>query len=335
MNILLTGGAGYIGSHTALILVEAGHNIIILDNLCNSELDVIEKIEKIIGRKISFINDDIRDTNLLQTLFKKYQIEAVIHFAGLKAVGESFRIPLDYYHNNVLGSLSLFKAMDSCNVKKLIFSSSATVYGTPLYLPVDENHPKSPMSPYGRTKLQIEDILSDFINSKKDWKVISLRYFNPVGADNSGLLGEKPRGMPNNLMPYISQVAAKKINTLKVYGNDYATIDGTGVRDYIHVMDLAEGHLNALLYLDSMSGMEIFNLGAGRGYSVLEVISAYQKVSGKKIPYQIDSRRSGDASAIYASCERANSILNWRAKRSLLEMCHSSWIFESSLLKSD
>lgn len=330
MNILLTGGAGYIGSHTAVVLVEAGHNVIILDNLCNSELASIKKIEEIICRKISFINGDIRDIGLLESLFKQYQIEAVIHFAGLKAVGESFTIPLEYYDNNLIGSISLFKAMDICNVKKLIFSSSATVYGAPLYLPVDEKHPMSPMSPYGRTKLQIEEALSDLISPKKEWKIVSLRYFNPVGAHNSGMLGEKPRGIPNNLMPFISQVTSRKLKILKVYGNDYATIDGTGVRDYIHVMDLAEGHLNALLYLNGMSGIEKFNLGTGRGYSVLEVISAYQEASGKKVPYQIDSRRTGDVAAIYASCDRANSILKWCAKRSLLEMCQSSWVFENS-----
>lgn len=329
MNILLTGGAGYIGSHTCVALVEAGHSVVIFDNFCNSSPTVIQRLETVLGKPVNYVEGDIRNTGLLQATLKKHHIDAVIHFAGLKAVGESVQFPLNYYENNVQGSLSLLHAMQDLEIKKLVFSSSATVYGDPQYLPIDEAHPLDPQSPYGQTKLQIEKILGDVAKADPGWKIAVLRYFNPTGAHPSGLLGERPQGIPNNLMPFIAQVSSGKLNELKVYGDDYPTKDGTGVRDYLHVLDLAEGHLAALSYLDKSQALEIFNLGTGQGYSVLQMIQAYEKACGRKIPYKIVSRRPGDIASCYASISKANHVLAWHANRSLLDMCKSAWNFES------
>ena len=329
MNILLTGGAGYIGSHTCITLIEAGHSVVIFDNFCNSSPSVIQRLEAVLGKPVAYVEGDVRNTELLQKTVEHHSIDAVIHFAGLKAVGESVQLPLDYYENNVQGTLSLLRVMLNLGVKKLVFSSSATVYGDPEYLPIDEVHPLDPQSPYGQTKLQIEEILRDVAKADQDWKIAVLRYFNPTGAHPSGLLGERPQGVPNNLMPYIAQVASGKLSELRVFGNDYPTQDGTGVRDYLHVLDLAEGHLAALSYLERIQGLEIFNLGTGQGYSVLEMIQAYEEACGKKISYEIVGRRSGDIASCYASIAKANQVLAWNANRSLLDMCKSSWNFES------
>ena len=328
MNILLTGGAGYIGSHTAAALVEAGHSIVIYDNLSNSKVQVIENLEKILGKQVPFVQGDIRDTQLLVATMVKFSVDAVIHLAGLKAVGESVASPLEYYENNVQGTLSLLRAMKAQGVKNLVFSSSATVYGDPQYLPIDESHPVAPTNPYGRTKLQIEQILEDLTIADASLKVISLRYFNPVGAHSSALLGEDPQGIPNNLMPFIARVANGELAELSVFGSNYPTVDGTGVRDYIHVMDLADGHLAALQYLPTSQGYEVFNLGTGVGFSVLEMITAFNAASPKNIPYQVVNRRPGDIASCYAAPDKANSILGWKATRTLAEMCASSWAFQ-------
>ncbi len=329
MNILLTGGAGYIGSHTCVTLSNAGYSYVIYDNFCNSSPSVIQRLEKILGKSITFVEGDIRNGELLQKTMQSYHIDGVIHFAGLKAVGESVEHPLNYYENNVHGVLSLLRAMLNLGLKNLVFSSSATVYGDPKYLPIDESHPLSPQNPYGQTKFQIERILEDIVKADPYWKIVILRYFNPAGAHESGLLGESPEGTPNNLMPYIAKVASGKLSELKVFGDDYPTIDGTGVRDYMHVVDLAEGHLAALIYLMQMQGLEVFNLGTGHGSSVLEMIQSYEKASGKKIPYRVVSRRAGDIASCYASVDKAREVLGWSADRSLLDICKSSWIFES------
>ncbi len=329
MNILLTGGAGYIGSHTCVTLSNAGYSYVIYDNFCNSSPSVIQRLEKILGKSITFVEGDIRNSELLQKTLQSYHIDGVIHFAGLKAVGESVEHPLNYYENNVQGVLSLLRAMLNLGLKNLVFSSSATVYGDPKYLPIDESHPLSPQNPYGQTKFQIERILEDIVKADPYWKIVILRYFNPAGAHESGLLGESPEGTPNNLMPYIAKVASGKLSELKVFGDDYPTIDGTGVRDYMHVVDLAEGHLAALIYLMQMQGLEVFNLGTGHGSSVLEMIQSYEKASGKKIPYRVVSRRAGDIASCYASVDKARQVLGWSADRSLLDICKSSWIFES------
>lgn len=331
MNILLTGGAGYIGSHVAVVLRQAGHSIIIYDNLCNSSRLAIEHLEKILDSEVVFVEGDIRNTPLLEATIRNHKINAVIHLAGLKAVGESVELPLEYYENNVQGTISLLRAMAAEKVSNLIFSSSATVYGDPHYLPIDENHPLAPTNPYGRTKLQIEQILEDLAISDSAWKIINLRYFNPAGAHDSGLLGENPRDIPNNLMPYIAQVATGQLSQLQVFGDDYPTPDGTGVRDFIHVVDLAEGHLAALTFIDHVSGFETFNLGTGTGYSVLEMLSAFEKASKKTIPYAIVNRRAGDIASCYASADKANQILGWKAKRTLIDMCSSGWKFQRGL----
>lgn len=325
MNILLTGGTGYIGSHTAVALAQSGHDVTLLDNLSNSDASVIDRITQIIGRRPSFVRGDVRDTALVRGLFNVHSIDAVVHFAGLKAVGESVSHPIDYYANNVQGTISLLQAMQQKSVRSLIFSSSATVYGVPQYLPYDENHPTRAINPYGRTKLHVEEILRDLAQSDASWRVACLRYFNPVGAHESGLIGEDPRGIPNNLMPFIAQVAVGKRSELKVFGDDYPTPDGTGVRDYIHVMDLAEGHVAALDYLSGNPGWRAVNLGTGHGHSVLEVVQAFERVSGRAIPYAIAPRRSGDLPAYYASADQAHELLGWSAKRSLDEMCASTW----------
>lgn len=325
MNILLTGGAGYIGSHTAAVLSETGHEVVIFDNFCNSDRSVLTRLEKILGKTLTCVEGDIRDTALLEKTFQQYQIEAVVHFAGLKAVGESVTDPLKYYDNNVMGSLKLLQAMKKTGIRTIVFSSSATVYGDPEYLPIDEKHPIHPTNPYGQTKAQIEHMLKDLVQSESDWRVVCLRYFNPVGAHDSGLIGEDPNGIPNNLMPYIAQVAAGELNKLSVFGNDYDTPDGTGIRDYIHVIDLAQGHLSALNYLSESSGWHAINLGTGQGCSVLALVSAYEKVSQQNIRYAIVNRRSGDVACSYSAVAQAQQLLNWSAKRNLNNMCETSW----------
>ena len=325
MNILLTGGAGYIGSHTAVVLSQAGHEVVLLDNFCNSRKSVLERLQKILGKALPCVEGDVRDTALVTKALQDYKIDAVIHFAGLKAVGESVEKPIEYYANNVQGTISLLEAMKSTNIKTLVFSSSATVYGDPQYLPIDEDHPTSATNAYGKSKLHIEEMLNDVANSDPSWQIICLRYFNPVGAHESGLIGEDPNGLPNNLMPYIAQVAAGKLPHLNVYGNDYATLDGTGVRDYIHVVDLAEGHLAALVYVQGRNGWGVANLGTGHGTSVLEMVRAFEVVIKKKINYQIKSRRPGDIASCYAEVNGARIQLKWVAKRNLSEMCISAW----------
>jgi UDP-glucose 4-epimerase len=334
MNILLTGGAGYIGSHTATVLAAAGHRPVLLDNLSNSKPDVVARLEKIIGGHLAFIEGDVRDTALLTKVMRDYAIDAVIHFAGLKAVGESVAKPLEYFSVNVQGAISLVQAMQLAGLHQLVFSSSATVYGEPQYLPVDEMHPTSSTNPYGRTKLHIEEMLLDLSRSAEYWRIACLRYFNPVGAHESGMIGEDPEGIPNNLMPYVARVASNKLDSLSVFGADYQTVDGTGVRDYIHVMDLAEGHLAALNFLVGESGWHAFNLGTGNGSSVLEMVKAFEHASGRKINYEVVARRPGDVATCFARVDKARDILNWTATRSLSEMCKSTWNFqlESSVL---
>jgi UDP-glucose 4-epimerase len=336
MNILITGGTGYIGSHTAVVLAEAGHNIVLLDNLSNSKAEVIDRLETILGTRPLFIQSDIRDRVLLAEVMKLQNIDAVVHFAGLKAVGESAEKPLDYYHNNVYGSMCLLQAMQDVGVKRLVFSSSATVYGEPKYLPMDEAHQTEPTNPYGWNKLHIEQMLSDMAVADAEWRIASLRYFNPVGAHQSGLIGEDPNGIPNNLMPFIARVAGGKLPQLSVFGNDYPTVDGTGVRDYIHVMDLAEGHLAALTHLDKQSlRHEFFNLGIGRGLSVLDIIVAFEAACGQSIPYQIQGRRAGDVSEMFARVNKAQRHLKWKAERPLALMCADVWNFQQNITMSD
>lgn len=329
MNILLTGGAGYIGSHSAIVLSQAGHEVIILDNFTNSKKSVLSRIETILMKKVVCVEGDVRDVDLVENILKQYQVEAVIHFAGLKAVGESSYKPLEYYANNVQGTIALLAAMRSTRIKKIIFSSSATVYGAPKYVPIDENHALSATNPYGRSKLIVEEILKDLAKSDPYWSVVCLRYFNPIGAHESGLIGDSPEAAPNNLLPYIAQVAIGKLKILNVFGGDYQTIDGTGVRDYIHVMDLAEGHLAALLCLKEGSGFEVFNLGTGRGCSVLEIIRGFELASEKTIPYQIVDRRIGDVDACFAKIDLAKEKLGWVAKRDLSEALKSAWKWQN------
>ncbi|MEZ5618846.1 MAG: UDP-glucose 4-epimerase GalE [Rhodocyclaceae bacterium] len=328
-KILVTGGAGYIGSHTCVELLQAGHDVVIVDNLCNSRRKVIGRIERIAGRTITFHECDVRDATALRGVFRENAFDAVLHFAGLKAVGESVEQPLAYYDNNVGGTLALCAAMTEAGVKKLVFSSSATVYGDPDAVPVREDHPLRPTNPYGRCKAMIESILLDLARSDPAWKVALLRYFNPVGAHESGLIGEDPAGVPNNLMPFIAQVAVGRREVLHVFGSDYPTPDGTGVRDYIHVVDLARGHLAALRKLDVMPEVMTVNLGTGRGYSVLEMVSAFSKASGKEIPYRIVPRRPGDIAACYADPALAQRLLDWCAERGLEEMCRDTWRWQS------
>ena len=328
MNVLLTGGMGYIGSHTSVVLSELGYQVVLYDSLTNSSASILEKLVQITGQQIGFIKGDVRDTELLKSTLTSHNIDAVIHFAGLKAVGESVEKPVDYYANNVQGTISLLQAMQSAQVKTLVFSSSATVYGEPRYLPLDESHPTSATNPYGRSKLHIEEMLSDVASSDSDWRIACLRYFNPVGAHESGLIGENPCGVPNNLMPYIAQVAAGQRAELSVFGDDYPTADGTGVRDYIHVMDLAEGHAAALGFLSQTTGWHAINLGTGNGYSVLEMVQAFEKASGREVPYEIVARRAGDVAACFADPKKASELLNWTAKRSVEEMCGSTWLFQ-------
>lgn len=330
MNILLTGGAGYIGSHATLVLSQAGHEVVILDNFCNSKKSVLDRLQKIIGKRLQYIEGDVRETALVAKVLQDYKIEAAIHFAGLKSVSESVERPIEYYANNVQGSISLLEALKSTNVKVLIFSSSATVYGDPLYLPVDEHHPTAATNAYGRSKLHIEEMLKDIVSCDPELKIVCLRYFNPVGAHESGLIGEESIGMPNNLMPFMAQVALGKFSHLNVYGSNYDTIDGTGVRDYIHVMDLAEGHLAALNFLKNQSGLCFFNLGTGIGSSVLEMVKAFEIASGKSIPLRFMEKRLGDVASCYAKVDKANRDLNWKATRTLQTICASILNFQKN-----
>jgi len=323
--ILVTGGTGYIGSHTVVELMASGKDVLIVDNLCNSKASVLDRIERIAGRRPGFAQLDVRDRIALRKLFSAHRVDAVIHFAGLKAVGESVTRPLAYYDNNVSGSVALFECMVEAEVKTIVFSSSATVYGDSPQMPIREEFPLSASNPYGRTKLMIEEILRDLAKSASGWEVALLRYFNPVGAHASGLIGEDPNGIPNNLMPYIAQVALGTLKELPVYGNDYPTPDGTGVRDYIHVVDLARGHLAALTALRTHSGVLTVNLGTGRGYSVLEMVHAFAAVSGKPVPYRIVERRQGDIAQCYADPAFARKLLGWQAQLGIDAMCADAW----------
>jgi UDP-glucose 4-epimerase len=325
MYILVTGGAGYIGSHTCLELLHAGFDIVVVDNLSNSKTESLNRVQELAGRDLAFHQVDLLDRPALSDVFDRYPIEAVVHFAGLKAVGESVTIPLQYYHNNVTGTLILCQVMREHNVKKLVFSSSATVYGDPHTVPITEDFPLGPTNPYGRTKWMIEEILRDLHHADESWNIALLRYFNPIGAHPSGRIGEDPNDIPNNLVPYIAQVAVGKLERLPVYGDDYPTPDGTGIRDYIHVVDLALGHINALEKLESAPGLVTLNLGTGQGYSVLEVVSAFEKASGIEIPYQVVGRRPGDIASCYADPSRARDELGWTAKRGIEEMCADVW----------
>lgn len=332
MRILLTGGAGYIGSHTALALLQTGHEIVLLDNFCNSHPKILDTLEEITGIKLPFVEGDVRNRDLVETVLRDHTIEAVIHFAALKAVGESVAQPLVYYDNNVVGTLRLVEAMMGAQIHTLVFSSSATVYGEPQYLPLDENHPTGATNPYGRTKLIVEEMLSDLAATDPAWRIAVLRYFNPVGADESGLIGEDPNGIPNNLMPFITRVAAGLLPELTVFGNDYPTTDGTGVRDYIHVTDLAAGHVAALEKISrDDAGMSIWNLGTGTGYSVLDMVHSFSEVNGVTVPYRIADRRSGDVASCYACADKAKNELGWEAHLKLPQMCSSAWQFENLL----
>ena len=329
-TILVTGGAGYIGSHTVLQLLEQDYAVVVLDNLANSSAESLRRVESITGKSVTFVQGDIRDTTVLDSIFSQHDIDSVIHFAGLKAVGESVQKPLEYYENNMYGTLTLCKAMRQHNVKNIVFSSSATVYGDPVALPLHEKMATGhPTNPYGMSKLMVEHMLTDLYASDEEWNIVLLRYFNPVGAHESGLIGEDPNGIPNNLMPYISQVATGKLEQLSVFGDDYDTVDGTGVRDYIHVVDLAAGHLKALDRLELNMGLDVYNLGTGQGYSVLEMIKAFEKASGQKVNYKIAPRRSGDVAACYADPTLAAQELNWNAVKTLEDMCQDVWHWQS------
>ena len=328
-HVLLTGGAGYIGSHTYLELVKTGFKPVILDSYYNSKPEVLRRLETLSGQPVEFVKADVRDRAALDAVFAKWPFSAVVHFAGLKAVGESVAKPLMYYDNNVTGTLGLLEAMRAANVKKLVFSSSATVYGDPHTVPIQENFPLSATNPYGRSKLMVEDILRDLYKSDASWDFAILRYFNPVGAHASGLIGEDPQGIPNNLMPFVAQVAVGKREKLSVFGNDYPTPDGTGVRDYIHVVDLAKGHVKALQKLAGDPGLVTVNLGTGQGYSVLDMVAAFAKASGRPIPYQIVERRPGDIAACYADPAHAFEVLGWKAEKTLEDMCADGWRWQS------
>ncbi len=331
MKIFVTGGAGYIGSHTCLELLTQGHQVVVADNLQNGKLEALKRAEEITGKKIIFYQVDLLNRQGLRDIFVEHpDIDCVIHFAGLKAVGESVEKPLMYYHNNITGTINLCDAMVEAQVKNIIFSSSATVYGDPASVPIDESFPLSCTNPYGRTKLMIEDILQDLCKAHEGWSVVLLRYFNPVGAHKSGRLGEDPAGIPNNLMPYISQVAVGKLEKLSVFGNDYQTKDGTGVRDYIHVVDLAVGHVSALKKVGNGQGVSVYNLGTGNGYSVLELVEAFAKASGRDVPYVFTKRRSGDVAECYANPQKAYLELGWQAERGLAEMCEDTWRWQKN-----
>ena len=331
MNVLVTGGAGYIGSHTSVELLNAGEKIIIMDNFSNSKPEMLDKIKQLTGKDFKFYEVDLLDKKGLQKIFEENpDIDSVIHFAGLKAVGESVAKPIEYYHNNVTGTLVLLEVMKEFKCKKIVFSSSATVYGDPKTVPIKEDFPLSTTNPYGSTKLMIEQILNDVYVSDNEWSIVLLRYFNPIGAHKSGLIGESPNGIPNNLMPYVNKVAAGKLDHLSVFGNDYPTVDGTGVRDYIHVVDLASGHLKAVEKARKITGVEVYNLGTGTGYSVLQIINAFEEANGVKVKYQIVARRPGDIATCYADPSKAKNELGWEATRGIKEMCEDGWRFEKN-----
>jgi UDP-glucose 4-epimerase len=329
MKVLLTGGCGYIGSHVAVVLMARGHDVVIVDDLSNSRLEVLDRIAEIAERRPAFYLGNVGEVEFVRDVIRSQAVNSVIHLAGFKSVGESVQHPLRYYQNNVCGALGLLQAMEAESVSNLVFSSSATIYGDPQYLPVDEAHPQRVINAYGRSKLHIEDMLRDICASRASLGAICLRYFNPVGAHQSGLLGDRPKGTPNNLMPYVVQVASGERECLNVFGGDYPTPDGTGVRDYIHVMDLAEGHVASLDFLAKHNGWHAFNLGTGRGFSVLEMVHAFERVSGRSVPYKIAARREGDVACSYADVRLASVSLNWSAARTLDEMCSSAWLFQS------
>jgi len=329
-KILVTGGAGYIGSHTVLLLLEAGYDVIVIDNRSNSSSESLRRVEKISQKPIIFVKADIKNKLKLTSIFEEHVIYGVVHFAGLKAVGESSKIPLDYYEQNVYGSINLLKVMQQFHCYNIVFSSPATVYGNPASVPITENSPTSATNPYGRTKLFIEEILRDLAKSNQNWNIVFLRYFNPTGAHESGLIGEDPCGIPNNLMPFLSQVAIGKLEELSIFGNDYPTPDGTGVRDYIHVMDLADGHVKALNIIHTLEDVMTINLGTGTGYSVLDMVKAFKKASGKEIPYSIAPRRAGDIAKCYADPQYAKEVLGWEAQKDIEVMCEDSWRWQSN-----
>jgi UDP-glucose 4-epimerase len=329
MKILVTGGAGYIGSHTCVELLQNGYEVIVVDNLCNSKEESLYRVQEITGKSLSFYKVDLLDREHLDEVFSEHSIQAVIHFAGLKSMGESVNIPLRYYHNNISGSLILLEVMKNHNIHNIVFSSSAGVYGEVKTVPITEEAPLCVLNPYSRTKLMIEDILRDLYIAEKDWNIAILRYFNPVGAHPGGRIGEDPNDVPNNLTPYVAQVAVGRRPYVRVWGNDYPTPDGTGIRDYIHIMDLAAGHIKSLEKLEQNPGLVTYNLGTGRGYSVMEVIAAFEKACQKKIPYKIMDRRPGDAAISYADPTKANLELNWYAKRTLEDMCLDAWLWQS------
>ena len=330
MRILVTGGAGYIGSHTCIELLNAGYEVVVLDNLYNSSEKALERVKQITGKDLTFYETDILDKEALEKIFDKEQIDGVIHFAGLKAVGESVAKPLEYYHNNMTGTFNLCDVMRKHGCKNIIFSSSATVYGDPAFIPITEECPKGKITnPYGQTKGMLEQVLTDLWVADHEWNVVLLRYFNPIGAHESGLIGEDPKGIPNNLVPYIAQVAVGKLECLGVFGNDYDTPDGTGVRDYIHVVDLAKGHVKAMKKLEPGSGVSIYNLGTGNGYSVLQVVKAFEKACGKEIKYAIKPRRAGDIATCYCDASKAKRELGWEAEKGIEEMCADSWRWQS------
>ena len=331
MSILVAGGAGYIGSHTCVELLDAGYDVVVVDNLYNASEESLKRVEKITGKTVTFYEADILDKEALNKIFDAHEIEAVIHFAGYKAVGESVAKPIEYYHNNMTGTLVLCDVMRTHGVKNIVFSSSATVYGDPAQIPITENCPKGqPTNPYGWTKSMLEQVLTDIHTSDNEWNVILLRYFNPIGAHKSGMIGEDPKGIPNNLVPYVAQVAVGKRPCLGVFGNDYDTPDGTGVRDYIHVVDLAAGHVKAIEKLKENPGVEVYNLGTGNGYSVLQVVAAFEKACGHEIPYEIKPRREGDIATCYCDPQKAKEDLGWVAKYGIDEMCEDSWRWQST-----
>ncbi|WP_300670246.1 UDP-glucose 4-epimerase GalE [Desulfoluna sp.] len=329
MHVLVTGGAGYIGSHTCLELLESGHQVTVVDNLSNSSEESLKRVQSLTGKTLRFVKGDLLDETLLASLFASAEFHAVIHFAGLKAVGESVEMPLAYYRNNLTGTLNLLHAMDNAGVKNIVFSSSATVYGDPETVPIDESFPLSATNPYGRSKLFVEEMLQDLLVADSAWRVVLLRYFNPVGAHESGRIGEDPNGIPNNLMPYIAQVAVGKLERLNVFGDDYPTPDGTGVRDFIHVVDLAKGHLCALKGAEEAPGLYIYNLGTGQGYSVLDMVKAFEKTSGQPVPYIVAPRRAGDIACCYASPKKAAADIGWRAEKGVEDMCRDTWRWQS------
>ena len=330
MEILITGGAGYIGSHACVAFLEAGYDVLVLDNLSNASAESLERVHMITGKRVRFVKGDVRDLDLLRSIFTENTIDAVIHFAGLKAVGESVEQPLKYYDNNVCGSVALFGVMAEFDCKKLVFSSTATVYGDPVSVPVTESFPLSTTNPYAASKLMIEGILDDVYKADSGWSIAVLRYFNPIGAHPSGLIGENPNGVPNNLMPYISQVAVGKREKLQVFGDDYSTHDGTGVRDYIHVIDLVDGHLKALNYIEKQPGLVKVNLGTGMGYSVLDMVKAFEKASDKVVPFEVVARRHGDVAQYYADPTLAFELLGWKAELGIDEMCTDTWRWQMS-----